>query len=97
MYQTSAGLKCDSWKLTKSDKHLPDSVIQTLTNRLQKKLLMPQPHQRIDNLPVYNPHHPVPGQLHHSQLMEESQDKMLSVSGKKKCSYCENELGNAFY
>lgn len=26
-------------------------------------------------------------------IMEESQDRMLSVSGKKKCSYCGNELG----
>lgn len=24
---------------------------------------------------------------------EETQDRMLSVSGKKKCSYCGNELG----
>lgn len=25
--------------------------------------------------------------------MEETQDRMLSVSGKKKCSYCGRELG----
>lgn len=24
---------------------------------------------------------------------EDNQDRMLSVSGKKKCSYCGNELG----
>lgn len=28
-----------------------------------------------------------------SLLVEENQDRMLSVSGKKKCSYCNNELG----
>lgn len=27
-------------------------------------------------------------------VMEDSQDRILSVSGKKKCSYCGNELGN---
>lgn len=45
---------------------------------------------------MYNPHSPHSvghAQLHHSHLMEESQDKVLSVSGKKKCSYCDNELG----
>lgn len=54
---------------------------------------------RMDNVPghygAHSPHsvgHALP--IHHPHLMmEETQDKMLSVSGKKKCSYCGNELG----
>lgn len=37
--------------------------------------------------------HALPMSYPPSVNLEEGQDRMLSVSGKKKCSYCNNELG----
>lgn len=92
-----------SWKMTRPEKHLPDSIIQTLTQRVQNKINLSDRNlhsRRMEGVPpghygAHSPHsvgHALP--LHHPHLMmEESQDKMLSVSGKKKCSYCGKELG----
>lgn len=33
----------------------------------------------------------------HMNLSLESQEKILSVSGKKKCSHCGDELGKIFF
>ncbi|XP_050314761.1 uncharacterized protein CG43427 isoform X2 [Anthonomus grandis grandis] len=87
----------------KQDKPLPDSVIYTLTQRVQNRVnqsprrnIPPQPNQDYNNHPIY---------VNYSQMMSPEPlisgskkgdtvpDKMLSVSGKKKCSYCSNELG----
>ncbi|OAD52449.1 LIM and calponin homology domains-containing protein 1, partial [Eufriesea mexicana] len=92
---------------TRTDsKPLPDSIIQTLTqrvqNRAQEKPLPPrrrlehstsqehlsalqhQPQQHV--LQPQKPQQPPP-------INQENQEKMLSVSGKKKCSHCGDELG----
>lgn len=111
-----------NWKLTRPEKHLPDSVIQTLTQRVQNKVILSERNLpgrrfvfvrftmiepdvlvyecfRMENVQghygLHSVGHALP--IHHPHMMmEESQDKMLSVSGKKKCSYCGNELGNPF-
>ncbi|XP_060821847.1 uncharacterized protein CG43427 isoform X1 [Bombus pascuorum] len=92
---------------TRSDsKPLPDSIIQTLTqrvqNRAQEKPLPPrrrlehstsqehlsalqhQPQQHV--MQPQKPQQP-------PAINNENQEKMLSVSGKKKCSHCGDELG----
>ncbi|XP_043506383.1 uncharacterized protein CG43427 isoform X2 [Frieseomelitta varia] len=92
---------------TRSDsKPLPDSIIQTLTqrvqNRAQEKPLPPrrrlehstsqehlsalqhQPQQHV--MQPQKPQQP-------PAMNSENQEKMLSVSGKKKCSHCGDELG----
>lgn len=92
---------------TRSDgKPLPDSIIQTLTQRMQNRAQeRPQIRRRLEHsvsqehLP--NAHH---GSQHvammHQKINQstnssaiDSQEKMLSVSGKKKCSHCGDELG----
>ncbi|XP_015124520.1 trichohyalin isoform X3 [Diachasma alloeum] len=93
----------------KSDgKPLPDSIIQTITQRIQNRAQeRPPPIRRrlehsVSQEQLSIPHH----QSHqHLAMMHqkvhqspgpssvESQEKMLSVSGKKKCSHCGDELG----
>ncbi|VVC25797.1 Hypothetical protein CINCED_3A015255 [Cinara cedri] len=60
-----------------SKKPLPDSVINTLTQRVQ---------DRQDRL-SFNDFH------RHDHISGVPQESMLSVSGKKKCSHCAVELG----
>uniref|UniRef100_A0A1B6LLA6 LIM zinc-binding domain-containing protein n=2 Tax=Graphocephala atropunctata TaxID=36148 RepID=A0A1B6LLA6_9HEMI len=72
----------------RSDKPLPDSIIQTLTQRVQHRLHTADPNnnrRRIEQSPVIEHRAPAPA--------SDSQEKMLSVSGKKKCSHCGDELG----
>lgn len=59
-------------------KHLPDAVIQTLT-------------QRVQNMNTNRP--PPPPAIIPNQTPPDTSEKMLSVSGKKKCSHCGEELG----
>ncbi|XP_065202004.1 uncharacterized protein DDB_G0283357 isoform X2 [Planococcus citri] len=61
-----------------NNKPLPDSVIQTLTQRVQNRFAIADGNKprRRDNFVSSN-----------------QQEKMLSVSGKKKCSHCGDELG----
>ncbi|GLH05827.1 Uncharacterized protein CG43427 [Gryllus bimaculatus] len=85
-------------------KPLPDSIIQTLTQRVQGRTghtekkktagvsLSPNREQTVplkqfpaSNSPANN--------LPPPTLNGDSQEKMLSVSGKKKCSHCGEELG----
>ncbi|XP_076244522.1 smallish isoform X3 [Calliopsis andreniformis] len=92
---------------TRTDsKPLPDSIIQTLTqrvqNRAQEKPLPPR--RRLEHS---NSHEHLSALQHQSQqhvlqpqkpqqpppINPENQEKMLSVSGKKKCSHCGDELG----
>ncbi|XP_076379884.1 smallish isoform X5 [Megalopta genalis] len=92
---------------TRTDsKPLPDSIIQTLTqrvqNRAQEKPLPPRrrlehsaSHEHLTALQHQSPQH-----VHQQQkpaqpppINPENQEKMLSVSGKKKCSHCGDELG----
>lgn len=68
-------------------KHLPDAIIQTLTQRAQglggpAPLARPGPPPPPP--PLASPPPPPAG---------DSPEKMLSVSGKKKCSHCAEELG----
>ncbi|XP_011302556.1 interaptin isoform X2 [Fopius arisanus] len=89
-------------------KPLPDSIIQTLTQRIQNRAHdRPPPIRRrlehsVSQEQLSIPHHQ-PHQ-HHAMMHQkvhqspgassvESQEKMLSVSGKKKCSHCGDELG----
>ncbi|CAG9759474.1 unnamed protein product [Ceutorhynchus assimilis] len=94
----------------KQDKPLPDSVIQTITQRVQYRNSLNERNQHVrrneQDLNKDYSHHPIyvnhPKAVTHAMssvpfsppLIEENlQDRMLSVSGKKKCSYCSSELG----
>ncbi|XP_043483093.1 uncharacterized protein LOC122511726 isoform X2 [Leptopilina heterotoma] len=79
-------------------KPLPDSIIQTLTQRVQaraqEKPIPPrrrleQPSQEI----IQKQYVVQPQKTNQTTSSVESQEKMLSVSGKKKCSHCGDELG----
>ncbi|XP_034172426.2 smallish isoform X3 [Osmia lignaria lignaria] len=91
---------------TRTDsKPLPDSIIQTLTqrvqNRAQEKPLPPR--RRLEHSSsqehlstLHQPQQHVLQQQKSQQpppINNENQEKMLSVSGKKKCSHCGDELG----
>ncbi|XP_015430121.1 PREDICTED: calponin homology domain-containing protein DDB_G0272472 isoform X2 [Dufourea novaeangliae] len=112
---------------TRTDsKPLPDSIIQTLTqrvqNRAQEKPLPPRrrlehstSHEHLSALQHQSPQHQSPQHqspqhqspqhqssqhvlqqqkpLQPSPINPDNQEKMLSVSGKKKCSHCGDELG----
>ncbi|KAI4480625.1 hypothetical protein M0804_010178 [Polistes exclamans] len=94
---------------TRSDsKPLPDSIIQTLTqrvqNRAQEKPLSPR--RRLEHS-TSQEHIPLQHSNTNQQQLtlqpksqqpqsvnnNDNQEKMLSVSGKKKCSHCGDELG----
>ncbi|KAI4501224.1 hypothetical protein M0802_003597 [Mischocyttarus mexicanus] len=99
---------------TRSDsKPLPDSIIQTLTqrvqNRAQEKPLSPR--RRLEHstsqehIPLQQhsntnqqlalqqkPQQPPPPAPSANNNTTDNQEKMLSVSGKKKCSHCGDEL-----
>ncbi|XP_017031108.1 PHD finger protein rhinoceros isoform X1 [Drosophila kikkawai] len=95
-------------------KPLPDSIIQTLTERVQSKGIgerkrfdgngnysqvngntnngyQQQPHQQQQQ----QPQHPqkTNSSSNNNNNSNGSQEKVLSVSGKKKCSHCGDELG----
>ncbi|XP_076221380.1 smallish isoform X2 [Nomia melanderi] len=92
---------------TRTDsKPLPDSIIQTLTqrvqNRAQEKPLPPRrrlehstSHEHLTALQHQSPQHVLQQQKppQAPPMNPENQEKMLSVSGKKKCSHCGDELG----
>ncbi|XP_073987088.1 smallish isoform X2 [Rhodnius prolixus] len=68
-------------------KPLPDSIIQTLTQRVQHKMNPDSNNnrRRKDIKGSEMPHPPL--------QTDSAKDKMLSVSGKKRCSHCGEELG----
>lgn len=107
--KTTAANK-SSWQSGRQEKPLPDSVIQTITQRVQNRNSLNdrnQPIRRTDLVlnkdynhhPTYVNHpqtvsHAMPSVPFSPPAMDDNlQDRMLSVSGKKKCSYCSNELG----
>ncbi|GAB0088853.1 hypothetical protein DMENIID0001_033170 [Sergentomyia squamirostris] len=63
-------------------KPLPDSVIQTLTQRVQNRMSVNE-RRRLETNPDTQQTLPA----------ESTQEKILSVSGRKKCSHCGEELG----
>ncbi|KAH8288350.1 hypothetical protein KR054_001361 [Drosophila jambulina] len=91
-------------------KPLPDSIIQTLTERVQSKGIGER--KRFDGNGNYsqvngNTNNSYQQQPQHQQKTNSSstnsnnnngsQEKVLSVSGKKKCSHCGDELGKLCY
>lgn len=80
-------------------KSLPESVIQTITQRVQNLGIGtdrrwqpegPSPARIPTNESGIKPNPlNIPSHKHHV----ENDEKVLSVSGKKKCSHCNNELG----
>ncbi|XP_017081667.2 myb-like protein P isoform X2 [Drosophila eugracilis] len=74
-------------------KPLPDSIIQTLTERVQSKGIGER--KRFDGNGNSNGYQQQPQQpLQKTNINgSSSQEKVLSVSGKKKCSHCGDELG----
>lgn len=94
---------------TRTDsKPLPDSIIQTLTQRVQNKTQEKPLSTRKRSEHVHTQEHlqhqpPVQHQQYTLQSQKTqhtpitnnngNQEKMLSVSGKKKCSHCGEELG----
>ncbi|XP_053992059.1 LIM domain only protein 7 isoform X3 [Hylaeus volcanicus] len=92
---------------TRTDsKPLPDSIIQTLTQRVQnraqekplptrRRLEHSTSHEHLSVLQHQSPQHILQQQKPQQPppMNPENQEKMLSVSGKKKCSHCGDELG----
>ncbi|KAL6438877.1 hypothetical protein ACFW04_003740 [Cataglyphis niger] len=93
---------------TRTDsKPLPDSIIQTLTQRVQNKTQEKPLSTRKRSEQVHTQEHLTTAQhqspqytlqsqkTHNSPITSNNgnQEKMLSVSGKKKCSHCGEELG----
>ncbi|XP_066998777.2 calponin homology domain-containing protein DDB_G0272472 isoform X2 [Anabrus simplex] len=85
----------------RQDKPLPDSIIQTLTQRVQNRATLGD-NKKVSNRirPEDNPSRDNPATGHYNAGANnpplgsgDSQEKMLSVSGKKKCSHCGDELG----
>ncbi|CAB3367716.1 Hypothetical predicted protein [Cloeon dipterum] len=69
-------------------KHLPDAIIMSLTQRVQQRQnsQLPQRTSPQRSLPQRTSNVPPPA-------VQSTDDKVLSVSGKKKCSHCNLELG----
>lgn len=90
---------------SKDNKPLPDAVIQTLTQRVQSKGIgerkrFEESHSSVPNLQIGSQnilHNSSPTRLLEKNASQnqqhQQQDKILSVSGKKKCSHCGDELG----
>ncbi|KAL1399451.1 hypothetical protein pipiens_008204 [Culex pipiens pipiens] len=78
-------------------KSLPDSVIQTITQRVQTLGIGTDRRWSFDN--PNNMTRLLANEMNvntssaQSNNPNENEDKILSVSGKKKCSHCNNELG----
>nr|CAD7587588.1 unnamed protein product [Timema genevievae] len=84
----------------RQDKPLPDSIIQTLTQRVQNRVGLVDnkniPRRRLEDSPSREaPVQSLPPANNMPQPVAQvdNQEKMLSVSGKKKCSHCGEELG----
>ncbi|KAL1455493.1 hypothetical protein WDU94_009583, partial [Cyamophila willieti] len=80
------------------EKGLPDAIIENLTRRVQHKLATPvrRPDEYeskvqlpVQGIPATNLQ-PIPNS---NNFQYYNRDKMLSVSGKNKCSFCSEELG----
>uniref|UniRef100_V5GIF7 LIM zinc-binding domain-containing protein n=1 Tax=Anoplophora glabripennis TaxID=217634 RepID=V5GIF7_ANOGL len=98
-----------NWQQPRHEKHLPDSIIQSLTQRVQNRTNINERNQQnrrsdgsLNKEYMQHPYLGHPQTVGHALptmpyspplVLEESQDRILSVSGKKKCSYCGNELG----
>ncbi|KAJ8947132.1 hypothetical protein NQ318_002492 [Aromia moschata] len=98
-----------NWQQPRHEKHLPDSIIQSLTQRVQNRTNVVERNQQnrrsdgsLNKDYMQHPYLGHPQTVGHALptmpysppiVAEETQDRMLSVSGKKKCSYCGNELG----
>ncbi|XP_032664814.1 platelet binding protein GspB isoform X3 [Odontomachus brunneus] len=91
---------------TRADtKPLPDSIIQTLTQRVQNKTQekplstrrrSEHSQEHISTIQHQPSQYALPPQkTQHTPIASNggNQEKMLSVSGKKKCSHCGEELG----
>ncbi|XP_063225787.1 uncharacterized protein LOC134532816 isoform X2 [Bacillus rossius redtenbacheri] len=80
----------------RSNKPLPDAIIQTLTQRVQNRAGLdkaPSAPQRRSPAKEQAPPPVPPPPTNLGGVPSDSQEKMLSVSGKKKCSHCGEELG----
>nr|CAD7397661.1 unnamed protein product [Timema cristinae] len=84
----------------RQDKPLPDSIIQTLTQRVQNRVGLVDnkniPRRRLEDSPSREaPVQSLPpaNNIPQPVAQVDNQEKMLSVSGKKKCSHCGEELG----
>ncbi|XP_052119946.1 uncharacterized protein LOC113204576 isoform X3 [Frankliniella occidentalis] len=93
----------------RQEKPLPDAIIQTLTQRVQNRASMNENNRRHENSPARDsrpPNQTVSNNINNNlsnmnmshshtngNYAANSQEKMLSVSGKKKCSHCNEELG----
>ncbi|XP_030081607.1 LIM domain only protein 7 isoform X2 [Drosophila hydei] len=83
---------------TSNGKPLPDSIIQTLTERVHSKGIGER--KRFDSNGTYsqlinnnNNSNNNSNIVINNSSNSSNQEKMLSVSGKKKCSHCGDELG----
>lgn len=81
-------------------KSLPESVIQTITQRVQDLGIGTerrwQPENQSSTRLSSSSESGIKHNAMHTQSSQhhpENDDKVLSVSGKKKCSHCSNELG----
>ncbi|XP_030756556.1 spindle pole body component 110 [Sitophilus oryzae] len=102
--QQKAASTRNSWQ-QRQDKPLPDAIINTITQRVQNRNSLNERNQPLKSRPEiavhkdFNHHssysnHLLPSVPFSQPATDENlQDRMLSVSGKKKCSYCSNELG----
>ncbi|XP_014247024.1 uncharacterized protein LOC106665245 isoform X2 [Cimex lectularius] len=69
----------------KNNKPLPDSIIQTLTQRVQR--------MNSDNNNNRRRMETLHSENQYTPQKNDNKEKMLSVSGKKRCSHCGEELG----
>uniref|UniRef100_A0A1Q3FY86 LIM zinc-binding domain-containing protein n=1 Tax=Culex tarsalis TaxID=7177 RepID=A0A1Q3FY86_CULTA len=92
IYHSTAGFSQNTPR-----KSLPDSVIQTITQRVQTLGIGTDRRWSFENHNNINRLHTNEANMNPSSAQSinqnESEDKILSVSGKKKCSHCNNELG----
>lgn len=93
-----------NWPQKRQEKHIPEPIIQTLTQRVQNRGFHTdrgQPSIRATDGSAQHSYLSHPHTMGHASpvaypppaTLEDSQGVMLSVSGKKKCSYCNKELG----
>lgn len=85
---TPAGSSVASNNSNINNKPLPDSVIQTLTQRVHsrgigERMTLPNAQKLASNV--------------NSDIMSKQKENILSVSGKKKCSHCKEELGDLIF
>ncbi|XP_033166593.1 uncharacterized protein LOC117145158 isoform X2 [Drosophila mauritiana] len=88
-------------------KPLPDSIIQTLTERVQSKGIGDRKrfdsngnYSQVNGNNIYQQQQQQKNATNGSSINgngSQGQEKVLSVSGKKKCSHCGDELGKLCY